>query len=79
MIGVDMALLAGKGKITNAVILSGDSDMVPAVEAVKREGVLTTLWHGSYSGSGVPSRELVEICDERHEITAALINKLTRT
>ena len=78
MIGVDMALLAGKGKITNAVVLSGDSDMVPAIEAVKREGVLVTLWHGSYTGQSSPSRELVEICDERHEITTALIDKIDR-
>ena len=78
MFGVDMALLASKGKITNAVVLSGDSDMVPAVEAVKREGVLVTLWHGDYAGQGRPSRELVEICDERHEITTALIDKVAR-
>ena len=32
MIGVDMALLAGKGKITNAVIFTGDSDVIPALE-----------------------------------------------
>ena len=78
MIGVDMALLAGKGKITNAVVVSGDSDMVPAIEAVKREGVLVTLWHGDYTGQSRPSRELVEICDERNRITTALIDKVAR-
>lgn len=43
MVGVDMALLAGKGKITNVALLTGDSDYMPSIEAVKREGVLVTL------------------------------------
>jgi hypothetical protein len=34
MIGVDMALLAGKGKVTNVGLLTGDSDYIPSVEAV---------------------------------------------
>lgn len=78
MIGVDMALLAAKGKITNVGFLSGDSDLIPAIEAVKREGVLVTLWHGAYSQSTSPSRELVEICDERREINEELINRIAR-
>ena len=78
MIGVDMALLAGKGKIDKAVVLSGDSDMVPAVEAAKREGVLVALWHGKYSGQDRPSRELWQICDDRHEITSELIGGVLR-
>lgn len=78
MIGVDMALLAGKGKITNVVLLTGDSDYIPSVEAIKREGVVVTLWHGSFSPSTAPSRELFEICDERRELTAELIQKIRR-
>lgn len=78
MIGVDMALLAGKGKITGAVVLSGDSDMVPAVEAVKREGVLVTLWHGGFGGLARPSRELYETCDDRNLITPELIQRVQR-
>jgi len=76
MVGVDMALLAGKGKITNVSIFTGDSDLVPAVEAVKREGVLVTLWHGSFSPNTSPSRELVEICDERKELTKDIIARI---
>ncbi|MGD0014657.1 MAG: NYN domain-containing protein [Bryobacteraceae bacterium] len=78
MIGVDMAILAGKGKITSAVIFSGDSDVIPALEAVKREGVLVTLWHGSFSRDTRPSRELVEIADERRELTAEIVKKILR-
>jgi uncharacterized LabA/DUF88 family protein len=73
MIGVDMALLAGKGKITNAAILTGDSDLMPAIESVKREGVLTTLWHGGLSPENRPSAELYALVDERRQFTTELI------
>jgi len=78
MIGVDMALLAAKGRITHVGFLSGDSDLIPAVEAVKREGVLVTLWHGSFSVETRPSRELHEVCDERKQITRELVDRILR-
>ena len=78
MIGVDMALVAAKGKITHAVVVSGDSDMVPAVEAAKSECVVVSLWHGSRNGQSKPSTELYEACDDRYEITADLIAKVPR-
>lgn len=79
MLGVDMALLAGKGKITNVAIFTGDSDLIPAVEAAKREGVLVTLWHGSLiSDDTKPSRELFEIADERRELTKDVVRKILR-
>lgn len=79
MVRVDMASLAAKGKITHVVLVSGDSDLVPAVETVKRESVLVTLWHGSYSRDTRPSRELVEVCDERQAFTPELISRIGRT
>jgi uncharacterized LabA/DUF88 family protein len=78
MFGVDMALLAGKGKITNVAIFTGDSDLIPAIEAVKREGVLVSLWHGVSYGNSTPGREILEISDERHPITQELINRILR-
>lgn len=78
MVGVDMALLAGKRTITNVALFSGDSDLIPAIEAVKREGVLVTLWHGSYSNETRPSRELVETCDERKELTPDIVQRIRR-
>ncbi|MFP3943330.1 MAG: NYN domain-containing protein [Alphaproteobacteria bacterium] len=78
MLGVDMALLAGKGRISRAAILAGDSDFIPAIEVVKQEGVLTTLWHGPSTPLTRPSRELVEICDERIELTGEFIEKIGR-
>ena len=73
MLGVDMALLAGKGRLAEVVLLSGDSDFVPAIEAVKKEGILTALWHGSIRPNFGPSRELLQSCDEQYELTADII------
>lgn len=79
MLGVDMALLAGKERISSAAILAGDSDFIPAIEAVKREGVLITLWHGPSTPNTRPSRELVEVCDERIELSPEFIRKIRRS
>lgn len=78
MLGVDMALLAAKGRIANIVLFSGDSDCIPAIEAVKSEGVLTTLWHGSRSLQTRPSHELIEACDERRELTGEIVASILR-
>jgi uncharacterized LabA/DUF88 family protein len=76
MLGVDMALLAGKGKITHTALFTGDSDTIAAVEAVKQEGVLVTLWHGSLKGDCSPSRELYKLCDERVELTPQIVARI---
>jgi uncharacterized LabA/DUF88 family protein len=73
MVGVDMAILAGKRTITKVALFSGDSDLIPAAEAVKREGVVVTLWHGSTRTECRPSRELYGMCDERHELSPDIV------
>jgi uncharacterized LabA/DUF88 family protein len=79
MVGVDMALLAGKGKITRLVLFSGDSDLIPAIEAVKSEGVVVTLWHGSFSLNTSPSQDLYDLCDERVLLSAELVARCLRS
>ncbi|MGQ0664662.1 MAG: hypothetical protein ACT4P2_14015 [Pseudomonadota bacterium] len=70
--------LAGKGKITNVAVFTGDSDLIPAIEAVKREGVLVNLWHGTNPHNSAPGREILEIADERHPITQEFVNSILR-
>jgi uncharacterized LabA/DUF88 family protein len=77
MFGVDMALLAGKGKIARVALFTGDSDLIPAVEAVKSEGVVVTLWHSS-SPRSRPSTDLYECCDDRVELTPQLFQSICR-
>ena len=78
MLGVDMALLAVKQRVDRMALLTGDSDTIPAVEAVKPEGVVVTLWHGPLKGRSSPSRDLYQIVDERVEIDQAMIATMTR-
>jgi uncharacterized LabA/DUF88 family protein len=62
--GVDIALatdllnLSIKGLITHAVIVTGDSDYVPVIDAVKNEGVHVTVAHGKFAHD-----RLVEVAD----------------
>lgn len=76
MLGVDIALLAGKNRIGRVVLLAGDSDFTPAIEAVKNEGVLTTLWHGGNTANAKPSYELRQVCDEERELTPKIIQSV---
>lgn len=80
MLGVDMVQLAATRQITRAVLLAGDSDFVPAIEAVKQHGVLTVLWHGPIrSGQkNTVHKELWDACDDRFEIDGDMISKLCR-
>jgi uncharacterized LabA/DUF88 family protein len=48
-IGMDMARLALRSNVSTIVVVSGDSDLIPAFKFVRREGlrlVLETLGHG---------------------------------
>jgi uncharacterized LabA/DUF88 family protein len=54
------------------MMVSGDSDLIPAVVAAKLEGVCVWLLHGPSSSkvNGKPTfaRELWDACDERIEL-----------
>jgi len=62
--GVDLVLLSAKQQISHAALIAGDSDLIPAIGVAKNEGVLVHLYHGA-----TPHRKLVEIADERTQIT----------
>jgi uncharacterized LabA/DUF88 family protein len=73
-IAVDLVRLSFSHQITKAIIISGDSDLVPAIEAAKDAGVVVELW---YSRRAVHN-ELLQAADERFEITQSLIDKIRR-
>lgn len=77
MIGVDMAMLAGKGRVKSVALLSGDSDLIPAIEAVKREGVIVNLWHGSTPDTS-PGEDIMQISDVRIPVDRELVDKIIR-
>lgn len=71
-LGVDLVLLAVKNKIARAILITGDSDFLPAIRAAKNEGVLIHLFHGS--GPQQPHRDLWEEADDRTLITPDLLS-----
>lgn len=73
LLGVDLALLAGKNQISHAALLAGDSDFLPAVSAAKQEGVLIWLYHGKNVHN-----DLWEEADERFRIDQAFIDEILR-
>lgn len=75
LLGLDLALLAIKQRIDRAALVSGDRDLLPAVQIVKREGVVVCLVHGP---KGTYSDELWKEVDERKEITQNVIRTLLR-
>src|SRR5262249_22711429 len=81
LLGVDMVELAATRQIGRAILLAGDSDFLPAIEVVKRHGVLTVLWHGTRGGKGRQStchNDLWDMCDERFEIDASVAKAVSR-
>src|SRR3990172_1906582 len=69
--GVDLVLLAAKNSITDAAILAGDSDFLPAIDAAKPEGVVIHLFHGEH-----PHTDLVARCDERTKMDQPFIDSI---
>jgi uncharacterized LabA/DUF88 family protein len=56
MLAVDMAKHALKGNIKKAVVIAGDLDLRPAVEALVEEGVVVEVWyHSSSIAQGLPA------------------------
>ena len=81
LLGVDMVELAATRQIGRAILVAGDSDFLPAIEVVKRHGVLTILWHGTRGRRGVQStchNDLWDMCDERFEINADVAATISR-
>jgi len=82
LLGLDVALLAGKQQISHAAILSGDSDLLPAVETAKQEGVCVWLIHGPVrsrvDGTATYARELWDAVDERIELTQTFMDGVAR-
>jgi uncharacterized LabA/DUF88 family protein len=81
LLGLDFALLAGKQQITHAALVTGDSDLIPAVTVAKREGVAIWLVHGprrNKKGESTYAQELWDAVDDRLELTQDFMNAVSR-
>jgi uncharacterized LabA/DUF88 family protein len=74
LMAIDLVHLASTKQIQRAVLVTGDSDLVPAVDVAKFEGVIIDLYYHPNS----VHRELFDAVDDRHAIDDALIRKVGR-
>lgn len=74
LLSVDLVRMSWDHQIQQAVIVSGDSDYVPAVLAAKDAGVLVQVYYHPNSRHD----ELLQACDERFELTQALVDRCLR-
>lgn len=74
LLAVELVRLSWSDQIQYAVIVTGDSDFVPAIEAAKDAGVITKLY---YSRSSVHD-ELLSAVDERFEMDQAFFDSVKR-
>jgi len=72
LMAVDLVRLSAARQIDQAILVTGDSDFVPAVTVAKMDGVLVQLYYSNKAKSD----ELYDACDERFEITRELIEKV---
>ena len=68
---VDLVRMSSNRQIEKAVLITGDSDLVPAIEAARDEGVVVVVYYSPNSRHN----ELLQACDERYEITRNLLEK----
>lgn len=45
-LAVDLVLMAARGQTSEAVLVAGDSDFIPAIDEARRAGVRVRLFHG---------------------------------
>lgn len=76
MLSVDMVQLSATKQINSVILVAGDNDFIPAIEATKKLGVLVSLVHGPPINFPTSHNEIWQIADERKEISQNLIEKV---
>jgi uncharacterized LabA/DUF88 family protein len=74
LIAIDLVKLSAKNQIKKAVLVSGDSDHVPAIRSAKEDFVLVKLCYMP----GTVHSQLVDICDERLELGMDILGRCLR-
>ncbi len=75
LLSLDLAKLAWNKHIHRAILLTGDSDFVPAVEEAKAAGIIIEVYYCKRGTCRIHDR-LYQKCDERYEIDADFIKRV---
>lgn len=74
LLTVDFTRAIWKDHISKAILVTGDSDFVPAVDEANRAQILTHVWYLKSPRTTIHD-ELFMACSERSEITRDLLEK----
>jgi uncharacterized LabA/DUF88 family protein len=66
---VDIVRLSLKRIVEHLIIITGDSDFIPAVKVAKEEGIKVHLWHAERKDTSMNLRRL---CDTKGDLTREL-------
>ena len=75
MIGLDIANLSTKRQADHIAVISGDGDLIPAVEVAQQEGALVWLIHGPQM---TYAEELWDAVDDRVYIDADFMQRIAK-
>lgn len=78
LFSVDLVRLSTQRQIQKAILVTGDSDYVPAVEVAKDCGVEIWVWHGDTVNTRIHD-ELIGACDECRVIARSFFDDLIRS
>ena len=78
LLTVDLTRAIWKDNINKALLVTGDSDFVPAVEEANRAQILTHVYYLRMGNTSIHD-ELYMACSERTEVTKTLLEKVRRT
>ena len=74
LLTVDLTRAVWKDNINKAILVTGDSDFVPAVDEANHAHILTHVYYLNAGNTRIHD-ELFEACSERTEITRELLEK----
>jgi len=81
-LGLDIASLvtSNRASLSMVVLVTGDSDLIPAVTAAQEAGVLVRLVHGPLNPQGRPTyhQDLWDLVDERRQVTREALRPMER-
>ncbi len=64
LLSVDMVRHSASGHIQHVIVVAGDSDFIPAIEATKESGATVTLWYGD---KNTIHKDLLSLADITHQ------------
>jgi uncharacterized LabA/DUF88 family protein len=72
LLSIDLTRLSWQEKIDKAILVTGDTDFIPAIREAKDASVITTLAYCPNMPSRI-SQALYQLCDDRFQITAPFL------